>query len=843
MSGRVRCIAALLAGTASAQLQAQEPPESTREIPPAASAVTEPRPPSVPAQDTAPPELEFTGPDGEPLPPERQRELREQHKNDPRPASAPKPVPKAASKEIVVTGQRPRGSVIGDIPPAQTLNPHDIRAFGANDIGELLQTLGAQLSSGRGRQDTGPVVLLNGKRVSGFAEIARIPTEAIQRMEVFPEELALKYGYRADQKVVNIVTYERFSSRIGQLSYSFPTQGGRDAAGLNANFLRISGGTRVSLDADYNRSGSLLESERVIVPISETPGSGRFRTLLPKTRRLALNGTVSGEWLSGVSSTLNGRIEANRSDSLLGPGADDPLARAIDTRLAHLGTALGGLTAKWLWSLTANYDRTVTETATDTDAVPGARDKARSVNGVADADFVLSGTLLNLPAGPVSTSLRVGGAVRDFSSRSLRGGVEQRAELPRDSLGVQANFDLPIASRSRKRLAGLGEVSANLNLGLDKFSDFGTLRTFGYGLTWSPIPGLNLIASTTNEEGAPTVEQLGAPLVVTPNVRTFDFSRREAVDITRIFGGNPALRADDRRLFKLGLNAKPFTKTDLTLAIDYLKTRIDHPIASFPIATPASEAAFPERFARDADGRLLRIDATPLNFRRSDQEQVRWGVNFTRPLGKVPPEMQNARVRFVGSEADLQNALPPGARIIKAEPGSAAAKQFENVSSRLTLSLYHTLNVADEILTREGGPLLDLLDGFATGSRGGRARHEIEVQAAAFKAGLGARVKLNWQSGTTVRGLAASPGDGSGDLIFASGAVVNLNLFANIAERFGGEQARDWLKGTRASLGINNLFGRRPRVRDAAGSTPLPYQPAYLDPLGRLVSFSLRKVF
>jgi hypothetical protein len=45
---------------------------------------------------------------------------------------------------------------------------------------------------------------------------------------VFPEELALKYGYRADQKVVNIITFKRFSSRIGQLSYALPTDGGRD---------------------------------------------------------------------------------------------------------------------------------------------------------------------------------------------------------------------------------------------------------------------------------------------------------------------------------------------------------------------------------------------------------------------------------------------------------------------------------------------------------------------------------------------------------------------------------------------------------------------------------------
>lgn len=145
-------------------------------------------------------------------------------------------------------------------------------------------------------------------------------------------------------------------------------------------------------------------------------------------------------------------------------------------------------------------------------------------------------------------------------------------------------------------------------------------RTLGYGLTWSPVPAVSLLASVTDEDGAPSVEQLGAPLVVTPNVRTYDFRRQETVDVMRVFGGNPALRPDNRLVFSLGLTVKPIAKTDLTFTADYLNTRIDDPIAGFPIATPLIEAAFPERFSRDSTGRLMRIDGTPLNFVRSDQQ-------------------------------------------------------------------------------------------------------------------------------------------------------------------------------------------------------------------------------
>jgi iron complex outermembrane receptor protein len=42
---------------------------------------------------------------------------------------------------------------------------------------------------------------------------------------------------------------------------------------------------------------------------------------------------------------------------------------------------------------------------------------------------------------------------------------------------------------------------------------------------------------------------------------------------------------------------------------------------------------------------------------------------------------------------------------------------------------------------------------------------------------------------------------------------------------------------------VDNLLGKRQQVSNLAGITPLGYQPIYRDPLGRLVSVELRKVF
>ena len=42
---------------------------------------------------------------------------------------------------------------------------------------------------------------------------------------------------------------------------------------------------------------------------------------------------------------------------------------------------------------------------------------------------------------------------------------------------------------------------------------------------------------------------------------------------------------------------------------------------------------------------------------------------------------------------------------------------------------------------------------------------------------------------------------------------------------------------------MTNLFDSRIQVRDAAGNTPLIYQSAYLDPAGRTIKLSFRKLF
>mgnify|MGYP004521422917 CR=1 FL=1 len=168
--------------------------------------------------------------------------------------AASRPAPAAEAQEgdtteepdIIVRGQRNLpGAVIGDIPPEVQLGPADIRSYGVSSVSELLNELAPQTRSGRG--SGAPVVLLNGRRISGFQEIRDLPTEAIARVDILPEEVALKYGYRADQRVVNFVLRRRFRAATVELADSIPTQGGRNVANPELDLLTIQGGNRANL--------------------------------------------------------------------------------------------------------------------------------------------------------------------------------------------------------------------------------------------------------------------------------------------------------------------------------------------------------------------------------------------------------------------------------------------------------------------------------------------------------------------------------------------------------------------------------------------------------------------
>jgi hypothetical protein len=774
--------------------------------------------------------------------------------------------------DIVVTGQKPRGSVVGDIPPENTLSSRDIRATGATSITELLAAIAPQTGSARGRGGEGPVLLLNGQRISGFQEIRDLPPEAIERVEILPEEVALKYGYSADQRVVNMVLRRRFRSTAVRGDAGIATDGGYATGLADVSRLMIgsNGRTQATLHAEANSALGENERQLVLQPLPNTSVDPRdYRTLVGSQKSLRSTVVANRTVLGDVSATGNLDVSHSEGTSLFGvpsagPGGGyyptfGPLDRIRKTDTAHAGVTLNGQKARWRWSLLGNGD--VAHTVTNSDRgvdVSGAtpvefpRDRSRSTRTAAGIDGTLNGPLATLPAGRANVTLKAGVDTLHLDSLASRAGLTNSARLGRDHAVGSVNIDLPIAKRGGA-LGAIGSLTLNANAAVDHYSDFGTTTSLGAGANWSPAPRLNFITSFTREEGVPSINNLGDPILTTPGTRVFDYSRGTTVLVTATTGGNPALLADRRKVWKLGANWQPWEKTDLRLRADFVSSRLTNPVQTFPGPSPVIEAAFPTRFIRDGQGNLTAVDFRPVNYDSARSEVVRIGFDFTKPLkSAAPPQALIDQFRRMRAQAggggrpadggDRGGDRGPdrGGGGFGGRGGGGGGGPFGGGQrGRLTFSLTDTVALVDKAVIRQGLPDLNFLNGSASsgGSGGGRARHTIEAQAGYFNNGLGARFSANYRTATRVGG---GP---NGDLDFAPLATFDLRLFANLGDNLALLAKHPWLRGTSIRLEANNLLNERPRVRDNYGMVPAGYQQDLLDPIGRTVSISIRKLF
>lgn len=855
-----------------------------------------------------------------------------------------------ASNEIVVIAERIRGSVDTDVPPVEQLNEADIAAVGASSLTDLVAAVSPQANSGRGRGGGQPVILLNGQRISGFRELRDLPPEAVKQVQIFPEEVALKYGFRPDQRVINFILKDNFSSFATEVEHAQPEDGGFATNEFEATLTRIGAKTRVNLDLQIERQTRLTENERDLIPadssllarggnisglgvngeispalsalagnivtqagvptgianpslsqFASTAGRlndgniGEFRTLLPETERLEVNGTWSRSLGPQSVVSINANYALNGSRSLLGlPGASfvlpgtsafspfgtdvtvsryfdtpRPLERESETHLFQTGGTLNHLIGGWRWTVTGNYSRTDSETRT-TRNVDFAGLRAAVLAGTANpfaADFgnhlvflapdlanslvqnidtrsTIAGSPFTLPAGEAQMTFASGFTRQMLDSDTYRQGVVTDVSLRRNIINHSVNAELPLTGRDFGLGRIIGEWAINGNIGFSDLSDFGRLTEYGAGLRWSPAKNLTFQASITGDENAPGIGQLGNPLLVTPNVATFDFATGQSSFITVLSGGNPALVGEKRRDLILNANWNPTFIKDFGLQVSYFRNNSRNTTANFPLLTPEIEAAFPGRVTRNANGQLLSIDQRPVNFDQEKSQRIRWGFNVSGGIGSQP----QGRGPMGGplTAGGPGGGRPPGAG---GPRGGGGGRGFGGgggfgpgggMPSRWSLALYHTYRIEEEILIRPGVPVLDLLNGSAVSSNGGASRHEVELSGGVFHKGFGLRLQGTYKSGTTADGTGLP---GSTDLRFSDLAAINAFLFVNLDQQARVVKAMPFLKGSRITLRIDNILNDVIDVRDQNGNVPLGYQPAYLDPRGRVFELSFRKRF
>ena len=583
---------------------------------------------------------------------------------------------------------------------------------------------------------------------------------------------------------------------------------------------------------------------------------GQFRTLRPATRNYEFNGTFATPLASWLSGTATVRVNRNTTDSQRGlPSAlfilpatnpaspfsrdvglayygADPLRYSARTTAGEGNVTLNATWGSWSGNFNARHSESRTVSSSDrqtsfgfiplgdnvdpftADLTPligigSGRTSSHSFTTL--GDLSVTGPLLALPAGPVQSTLE-----GTLGWDGLRGESNYSAfgnqNVHRNQQSIRAALDIPLTARGGFGGA-IGNLTADAEYSLFHYSSAGSVDNRTFGATWEPHPVLRLhVEYQENQQPAP-IEILGDPIIVTNGVRMFDPLTGETVDVTQITGGNPDLLPQKTSVRRVNALLRLLPSWNLQLNAEYTDTDRRNFVSSLPEASAAVTLAFPDRYVRDSNGVLTSVDLRPVNFDSDREKRLRWGISMNKRLAGAP-------VANAGS----------GQR-----SGSAVGARRPPTYFQLTAN--HTMVFSDEIRIRPGLGSVDLLNGGAIGIGGGRLRHQVDATAALNSGGTGARIGVTWRSRSTLESRIGAITD---TLDFSPMLLINARAFTDL-KRFLPQSK--WAKGFRVSLDVVNATNNRQSVRDSLAHTPLQYQPAYRDALGRTIEIELRKVF
>ncbi len=618
----------------------------------------------------------------------------------------------ADGNEIVVQGARLRGQLDVEQAPLLELGEEEIAAEGVASIADLVAQIQNQTGSARGRGGGGrPITLVNGIRVGSFRELFQYPPEALAKVEVFPEEVAVRFGFPPDRRVINLILKDNFASREVELEFEGPARGGRFINEQELGYLKIAKGGRFNFNFTADDATLLTEDERDII---QTPGSisdlesdpdqAEFRSLQPDRRGLEGSLSWARAYLkSGLSVSANVAYEREDSRSIDGVnlvtltdangesltrtfGENDPLERRTARDTGSLAGSLSAPVGKF--RLTSTFDASLTESTTEIDnpfdtaalqeaALAGdlAIDGPLPVDAEAGFETAFSrsiagqtlstlrGTLADLPAGELITTFDVGLNWQRLESEDTRSLSEE--SLTRRVLTSGANIVIPLTSRRYGVADALGSFTLSGQIGIDDISDFGTLGDYNTSLNWSPVDGIDLSATYIYREVAPSLGNLGNPQITNFNVPIFDFVNGETVLASVTTGGNPDLPAETQRDWKFAVNWQLPFLDGTRFTVEYIRNRSDDVTSGFPQITEEIEAAFPDRITRDAGGTLIAVDRRPVNFAETRSDRLQFRLSKRGSFGQGA---QGGRGRPGG-----RGGPPSGARSRGGPPSDAAA--------------------------------------------------------------------------------------------------------------------------------------------------------------------------
>ena len=616
-----------------------------------------------------------------------------------------------------------------------------------------------------------------------------------------------------------------------------------------AGFLVTIAPVPLNSAARSSLSGYVTETD-----LGRTTNLGPYRSLVPGEEVWKTSATIARPIGQSTSASVSFSIEHKNNWSIQGPASATlvvpsanpftpfsgdvllqryltevpPLRHNGLTLALHGGTGLQGQIAGWVWNLTGTFDHqqnstsseqgidlSHVQTAIETGDDPFQRfaqkllwDRLRTWSqttiATTDAKFAIDGGAIALPAGSINLTSTFE-VQRATANTILQTPVAMALNFGWTMIETNVSLTVPITSRRKNFLPFFGDISFNIIGGLQSVRQYHSQLETDYGFTWRPLNGIQLTTIKSDTITPPPLTQLAAPISVVTNTPFLDFVTGQSTLITAFTGGNPDLHDERRHKASISLNVQPISSGP-QFSVVYTSLRILNQTGTLSTVTPEIESAFPDLFIRNEVGKLVSADFRPVNLSDERQRTLTSSLSYASALGKTPAV---------------------GGRMVAATP--LQERPF------LFLSLNSTIRLADRLILREGLKPLNLLAGDTIDGSGGKPTLELNGYFGLSYRGASVGVAPSYHGPNSVQNTIPSS-----DLRFSPLLKIGLSASAMLDHCLPHSA---WAHQILINLTVDNLFNERPHVLDGNGRTPNSYQSAYLDPLGRVIGFRIRKLF
>ncbi len=709
-------------------------------------------------------------------------------------------------QEIVVTGSSIRG-MRNEALPITVITSEQIRETGLATLPDVLHSLpqnfrGFPTPSGsvhadlRGIGSKYTLVLLNGRRLGSSFEdsgpdLALIPLETIERIEVLTDGASATYGADAIGGVINIITRKDYvgaetSGRFGASSGSYQTRRLTQLLGTGW------GSGNMLVNYTFNDQTMLRSDERGFLESSSISLVHPYET---QAAFITVRQSIADAELS-VDGTYSARDSTAQYTYGTYDNEDENRGISLKARIPF---------REWGLDVSAGLNRAESYYSFDAFESTASGDTRFSA-------FNLSGPLVRLPGGVAH--LATGLEFQQQEQRVDQQSVQLYSER-RETSSMYGEVMIPLVGAGNA-MPGLKRLEVTAAGRFDDYSSFGDVFKPKFSLLWSPIDNLNARATWGESFKVPTLQELfyvrRESLMILSQSDPLSASG-QTLAVQRS-GYSEDLRPERGTSWSVGLDFKPESVPGARVSLTYsdldFRDKIEYPNVTFESADAYKGLLVRRPLVSDA--------AENSTFNQAIQELVARATTVYY-IG-VPADTFD--IQDVGAIVDnrTRNLSKRRVRVIDAVVGY----EWESLNSTLTteLSLTHLLDQWQQYT-----PALPRVE----------VMNQVEAPPR-----LRARAKIAWRKSSWSANLFVNYTGGYDDVRTIAEGPIDAWLTLDLNARYDvGSQAPSFLEGTSVALTITNLLHEMPPYVVQTSPSIAAYDTRNADALGRVVALEITK--